>query len=188
MLGKAAANALSRIYGKKNARTGFLYVSRRVTKMLEPPLLDLHAAEMTAPHRYEIRPDARRFEVHADGEKAFLMYRRDGDRLGWTRLDGGRTLLGQLAASVVHEINNPMTAVATYADALQQRYLLNPAADPADRDKLKKIIDNSNRILRFTLNAAIKDPRSRISADRGHHQKVTRTSMFREGRGVQPRL
>jgi two-component system, NtrC family, sensor kinase len=51
---------------------------------------------------------------------------------------------------VVHEINNPMTAVATYADALQQRYLLNPAADPADRDKLKKIIDNSNRILRFT--------------------------------------
>ena len=26
--------------------------------------------------------------------------------------------LGQFAASVVHEINNPMTAVATYADAL----------------------------------------------------------------------
>ncbi|HZN93045.1 MAG TPA: ATP-binding protein [Myxococcales bacterium] len=58
--------------------------------------------------------------------------------------------LGQLAASVVHEINNPMTAVATYADALLQRYLLNPAADLSDRDKLKKIIDNSNRILRFT--------------------------------------
>jgi two-component system, NtrC family, sensor kinase len=58
--------------------------------------------------------------------------------------------LGQLAASVVHEINNPMTAVATYADALLQRNVLNPKADPADQDKLRKIIDNSNRILRFT--------------------------------------
>src|SRR6185369_2567242 len=58
--------------------------------------------------------------------------------------------LGQLAASVVHEINNPMTAVATYADALLQRNVLNPKADPADQDKLRKIIDNINRILRFT--------------------------------------
>ncbi|HEY8211179.1 MAG TPA: ATP-binding protein [Myxococcaceae bacterium] len=58
--------------------------------------------------------------------------------------------LGQLAASVVHEINNPMTAVATYADALFQRTVLNPKADVADQDKLRKIIDNSNRILRFT--------------------------------------
>jgi two-component system, NtrC family, sensor kinase len=43
-----------------------------------------------------------------------------------------------------------MTAVATYADALLQRNVLNPRADPADQDKLRKIIDNSNRILRFT--------------------------------------
>ena len=58
--------------------------------------------------------------------------------------------LGQLAASVVHEINNPMTAVATYADALYKRSLANPAADPADREKFKKIIDGAERVLRFT--------------------------------------
>ncbi len=58
--------------------------------------------------------------------------------------------LGQLAASVVHEINNPMTAVATYADALLKRSMLSPTADPADVDKYRKIVDNSERVLRFT--------------------------------------
>ncbi|MFT3710618.1 MAG: ATP-binding protein [Archangium sp.] len=58
--------------------------------------------------------------------------------------------LGQLAASVVHEINNPMTAVSTYADALWRRAQHSPTADPADVDKYKRIIDNSERVLRFT--------------------------------------
>ncbi|WP_084668259.1 ATP-binding protein [Myxococcus stipitatus] len=58
--------------------------------------------------------------------------------------------IGQLAASVVHEINNPMTAVATYADALLQRSRTTPGANPADQDKLRKILESSHRILRFT--------------------------------------
>jgi PAS domain S-box-containing protein len=58
--------------------------------------------------------------------------------------------IGQLAASVVHEINNPMTAVATYADALLQRSRTTPGANPADQEKLRKILESSHRILRFT--------------------------------------
>jgi len=42
--------------------TGFLYVRRSILDHVEPPFLDLRAATWTAPQRYEIRPDARRFE------------------------------------------------------------------------------------------------------------------------------
>ena len=42
--------------------TGFLYVRRAILERLEPPFLDLHAAEWVARDRFEIRPDARRFE------------------------------------------------------------------------------------------------------------------------------
>jgi selenocysteine lyase/cysteine desulfurase len=42
--------------------TGLLYVRRAILDQLEPPLLDLHAAEWVAPDRYVMRDDARRFE------------------------------------------------------------------------------------------------------------------------------
>src|ERR671922_1506542 len=41
---------------------GFLYVRRALIERLEPPFLDLHAAEWTGAADYEIRADARRFE------------------------------------------------------------------------------------------------------------------------------
>jgi PAS domain S-box-containing protein len=58
--------------------------------------------------------------------------------------------LGQLAASVAHEINNPMTAVVTYADAMLQRSVMGGSAGAADAEKLRKILESGNRILRFT--------------------------------------
>ena len=42
--------------------TGFLYVREEVVEILEPVMLDLHAATWVAPDRYEIAPGARRFE------------------------------------------------------------------------------------------------------------------------------
>lgn len=58
--------------------------------------------------------------------------------------------LGQLAASVAHEINNPMTALLTYADALLKRSLGQPEAAPGDVEKFKKMVENCERVLRFT--------------------------------------
>ncbi|SEL35921.1 PAS/PAC sensor signal transduction histidine kinase [Stigmatella aurantiaca] len=57
--------------------------------------------------------------------------------------------IGQLAASVVHEINNPMTAVAAYAESLLMNARLRPNST-SEQDKLKKIRESSDRILRFT--------------------------------------
>ena len=58
--------------------------------------------------------------------------------------------LGQFAASVVHEINNPLTAIVSYADALLSRWTATPGCSAADQDKLRKILNSSDRILRFT--------------------------------------
>jgi len=43
-----------------------------------------------------------------------------------------------------------MTAVSTYADALYSRARTTPTTDPSDVEKYKKIVDNSERVLRFT--------------------------------------
>ena len=42
--------------------TGFLYAGPRAMERIEPPFLDLHAADWTSENSYEIRGDARRFE------------------------------------------------------------------------------------------------------------------------------
>ena len=43
--------------------TGFLYVNQAILPRLEPPFLDMQAAEWTTPTTYQIRDDARRFET-----------------------------------------------------------------------------------------------------------------------------
>lgn len=43
--------------------TGFLYIKKELLARTEPIMLDLFSAQVTAPHAYTIRPDARRFET-----------------------------------------------------------------------------------------------------------------------------
>jgi PAS domain S-box-containing protein len=56
--------------------------------------------------------------------------------------------IGRLVAGVVHELNNPLTAVNMYSDALVEKLGLS-GHDPADVDKLRAIREGGLRIQRL---------------------------------------
>ncbi len=60
---------------------------------------------------------------------------------------------GQIAAGLVHELNNPLTSIVAYSD-----YLIRQAStkdgglgkDPGDLERIRRISESANRMLRFT--------------------------------------
>jgi PAS domain S-box-containing protein len=57
--------------------------------------------------------------------------------------------LGELAAGVVHELNNPLTSITIYAEYLVRK-LEAQGAEPGDLEKLRRIGASAQRILRFS--------------------------------------
>jgi signal transduction histidine kinase len=56
--------------------------------------------------------------------------------------------IGRLVAGVVHELNNPLTAVNMYSETLAEK-LAQAGHDPADVEKLRAILDAGRRIQRL---------------------------------------
>ncbi len=90
--------------------TGFLYVKRDLIEGLEPPLIDLHAASWVEGDRYELRPDAKRFE-------------------NWERFVAGQAGLG---AAVDYALDLGLDAirerVTMLAERLRERLTVHGAA------------------------------------------------------------
>lgn len=57
---------------------------------------------------------------------------------------------GQLAAGIVHELNNPLTAVTIFSESLSQKLERAPTADAGDLEKLRTIREAGDRLLRFS--------------------------------------
>ena len=57
--------------------------------------------------------------------------------------------LGELAAGVVHELNNPLTSITVYAEYLTRK-LEASGTEAADLEKLRRIGASAQRILRFS--------------------------------------
>jgi len=57
--------------------------------------------------------------------------------------------LGQIAAGVAHELNNPLTSISVYARYLYQKFQ-EEGVDPLDIQRLSRIIEGADRIQSFT--------------------------------------
>ena len=57
--------------------------------------------------------------------------------------------LGQLAAGVVHELNNPLTSISVYSEYLSRK-MERQGSDEGDLVKIHRICEGADRILRFT--------------------------------------
>ena len=57
--------------------------------------------------------------------------------------------LGQMAAGVVHELNNPLTSIAVYAAYLMKKADRGQPLDAADAEKLRRILEGAERIQHF---------------------------------------
>jgi signal transduction histidine kinase len=57
---------------------------------------------------------------------------------------------GQIAAGVVHELNNPLTSIVAYSEYLIRKAAASSGSDAEDVERLRRIHESANRMLRFT--------------------------------------
>lgn len=124
-LGCAVLTATGRKFLRGPRGTGFLYMRRDLIPHIEPVMLDLHAATWTAADQYEVREDARRFEMweHDVATRIGLGVAVD-HALGWgldaiaerntSLADGLRTRLSAIPGVTVRDQGEQRCAITTF--------------------------------------------------------------------------
>jgi signal transduction histidine kinase len=88
--------------------------------------------------------------------------------------------LGQIAAGIVHELNNPLTSIVAYSDYLRKKGEKS-GADPADLERLARINEAAERILRFSRDLiAYSRPSTEVPAPVAIHDVIDRALVFCE--------
>jgi two-component system, NtrC family, sensor kinase len=86
--------------------------------------------------------------------------------------------LGQIAAGIVHELNNPLTSIVAYSDYLHKK-ASRAGADPADVERLARINEAADRILRFSRDLiAYSRPAVAIASSVAIHEIIERALVF----------
>lgn len=125
-LGCDMLSATGRKFLRGPRGTGFLYMRRNLLRSLEPPMVDHYGAPWVAPDRYELRPDARRFETWENnyaarlGLGAAIDYALD---LGLEAIEARCSLLanrlraglGAIPGVVVHDLGPRPAAIITFS-------------------------------------------------------------------------
>jgi selenocysteine lyase/cysteine desulfurase len=105
--------------------TGFLYARRSRFQTMDPAFLDLLGAEWVAPDRYELRPDARRFEnwesnlAAIAGLREAVAYARSwgldaiAERVGYLA-EALRARLSDVSGVAVHDLGTRRSGIVTF--------------------------------------------------------------------------
>jgi two-component system NtrC family sensor kinase len=90
--------------------------------------------------------------------------------------------LGQIAAGVVHELNNPLTSIVAYTDWLIRKQAANAGGgDPDSLERLRRIGESASRILRFTRDlVAYARPSSEVPVPVSVHTVIEQALAFCE--------
>ncbi|CDN58405.1 aminotransferase class V-fold PLP-dependent enzyme [Neorhizobium galegae] len=124
-LGCDILTATGRKFLRAPRGTGFMYMRRSVLEKIEPAMIDLYGAPLTAPGRYELRPDARRFETWEKNYSVRLGLRAAVDYALGVGLDNIeqrcnrlssrlREGLRELRSVSIHDLGAPLASIISF--------------------------------------------------------------------------
>jgi cysteine desulfurase / selenocysteine lyase len=150
---------------------GFLYARRSRFETMDPAFLDLLGAEWVAPDRYELRPDARRFENWESNQAAIAGLR---EAVAYARswgLDAIADRVGHLAEALRARLAD-VPGVAMHDLGTRRSGIVTFTKDGHPAGEIKEALAGQG------INVSVSEPSStRLDADRRHLPPLVRASV-----------